>query len=109
MEKQAKRMMKFIIKKGNANGLVLFSELYSEYGKITGLSNPRMMACVRYLNKLGYISTNNIGVYPDHEAYRSAGITWEKIRNALLFNFIIPAAVSFVTAIITVAVTELFR
>lgn len=111
MDRESKRMLKFMRTSELCKDGCLFSDFYEIYGHVTGIPEQRIMACVRYLESCGYIryGTNQngqtVGFELEHKAYHRlyfrVSDCWLFIRNSIL----VPILVAFFTALLT---TELW-
>ena len=112
MDRESRRMLKFLNKSDlMKNGFCLYADFYEAYCSLYGCEEQPVMACLRYLESLGYVlptcdqSGHPIGFELEHKGhhpfYFHARDKWGYIRD----SFIIPAIVAFITALITAAAT----
>ena len=99
MEKQAKKLLKYISDKKNCpDGYIDFDELYEGYGIESNLPEQQIAAAVRYLEKAGYIrymkySTGQTkGVELEHESHHQKAFKFIEFKKYLLHNWIAIAA-----------------
>jgi hypothetical protein len=107
MDKIAKQALSYLTDDSiNPNGCMTFSNFYKNYGEISKLSKPQMMACLRYLNEKGYIRYchdqlgNTLRFELEHKAYHRFYFRWENIKMFLIKSVLVPIGVSIVTTII---------
>ncbi len=106
MDRESRKMLKFMCSSNLCKSACLFDDFYDEYGKFSGLPDQRIMACMRHLGSLGYIVYNNdqfgheVGFELEHKAYHhlyfSLAEHWRFVRNSI----VVPVAVSFVTTLL---------
>lgn len=114
MDRNAIKMLRYIRESDVcAEGYCRYDDFYPAFEAETGWKHQRVMCCVRYLEKHGYISYcedsegNHAGFELEHKAYHTRYFAWVSIRDFLVRSFLVPIAVSAVTAYITVLISSL--
>lgn len=108
MQRDTRKMLKFLRESDLLNdGSCMFEDFYDAYCASSGWHTQRAMACIRQLEKDGYISYcedaygNHVGFELEHKAYHYVYYTWASFRDFLVKSVIVPIIVAWVTAVIT--------
>lgn len=109
MDRDARKMLRFMKKSSFLHdGYCLFDDFYSEFCDYSGWLEQHVMACMRYLEKEGYISYcqrkatgDNVGFELEHKAYHSFYFRLKPVCVFLVKSVIVPIIVAAITAIVT--------
>jgi len=93
------------------DGYWLFLDFYPDCSSGTGLSEHRVMACVRELEKRGYIRYgtdqhgNVVGFELEAKGYHARYYHWAAVRDFLVKSVLVPIIVSVITTILVALVS----
>lgn len=113
MDRCTKRVLKYMLKTNPGKaGHCMFIYFYDACVEATGLTEHQIMASIRQLHSDGYIAYVpdqrgvDVGFEFENKAYHRFHYKWEDVRSFLFKSVLVPVAVSLVTNLIAIWLTQ---
>lgn len=95
-------------KEYNPQGNMKFVTFYENYEKHSGKPEHRIMACLRYLERKGFIryTDDHLGFELEYKGYKKVLFATNEVFSFLVQSFLVPVFVSVFTAWLTIVVLK---